>query len=288
MLKSLPVIGGTGLENGFSGVVLPVEYTWEKGVSVSENEVRTEGETRPAIVIPTYNEAENLRSLVQEILRYVPDAYVIVVDDASPDGTGEIADALAREDARVRVVHRAGKLGLGTAYVAGFRVAFTLGADPICTMDADFSHHPRYLPSLLAKAREVDVSIGSRYVPGGGTEHWGLQRRILSRGANFVARTLLGLHARDCTAGFRAYRRYVLETIRPETVKADGYSYLVEMLYRCERQGFTVGEVPIVFADRVRGRSKISQREIFKAMGTVARLFLNRLFARSRREASQR
>jgi len=246
---------------------------------VTNRPVHDASASRPAIVIPTYNEADNIRALVQEILHYVPHAHVIVVDDASPDGTGEIVDEMAREDERIHVVHRPGKLGLGTAYVAGFRVAFELGADPICTMDADFSHHPRYLPALLAKAQEVDVSIGSRYVPGGGTAHWGVQRQILSRGANFVARTLLGLQARDCTAGFRAYRRYVLETIRPETVKADGYSYLVEMLYRCQRQGFRVGEVPIIFADRVRGRSKISQREIFKAMGTVARLFLHRLLA---------
>ncbi len=234
---------------------------------------------RPAVVVPTYNEADNIRDLVTAILEAVPQAHVIVVDDGSPDGTGNIADALAREDARVHVIHRPGKLGLGTAYVAGFRLAFDLGADPICTMDADFSHHPRYLPALLARTAEVDVCIGSRYVPGGGTVNWGLQRRILSRGANLVARVLLGLEAHDCTAGFRAYRRYVLQAVQPETIRADGYSYLVEMLYRCQRAGFRVGEVPIIFADRERGRSKISQKEIFKAVGTVMRLFVHRLLA---------
>ncbi len=234
---------------------------------------------RPAIVVPTYNEADNIRDLIHSILAVVPEAHIIVVDDASPDGTGAIVDEIARTDERVHVIHRPGKLGLGTAYVAGFEKAFELGADPICTMDADFSHHPRYLPDLIACTARVDVSIGSRYVPGGGTLNWGLQRRILSRGANFVARALLGLDAHDCTAGFRAYRQYVLQVVRPETIRADGYSYLVEMLYRCQRAGFRVGEVPIIFADRERGKSKISQREIFKAVGTVLRLFVHRLVA---------
>ncbi len=238
--------------------------------------------TRPAIVVPTYNEVENISQLVREILAYVPNAYVIIVDDNSPDGTGDVAEALAHADTRVHVIRRPGKLGLGTAYVAGFRKAFELGADPICTMDADFSHHPRYLPALLDGSQTADVSIGSRYIPGGGTVNWGLQRRILSRGANLVARILLGLEAHDCTAGFRAYRRKVLLTVRPETVQADGYSYLVEMLYRCQRAGFRTTEIPIIFADRERGRSKISKREIFKAMGTVLRLFLDRVVSASR------
>jgi len=235
------------------------------------------GATRPAVVIPTYNEAENIGRLVQRILDVVPNMQVIVVDDNSPDGTGILADALAAEDERVHVVHRPGKLGLGTAYVAGFREAFSLNADPICTMDADFSHDPSYLPALLEKAQVYDVSIGSRYVPGGGTKHWGLKRRVLSRGANWVARTLLGLEAHDCTAGFRAYRRHVLEAVHPETVRADGYSYLVEILYRCQFLGFSIGEVPIIFVDRLRGNSKISQKEILKAAFTVGRLFIRRL-----------
>ncbi len=237
---------------------------------------------RPAIVVPTYNEVENIGPLVREILVHVPEAHVIIVDDNSPDGTGEVVEELGRADPRVHVIRRPGKLGLGTAYVAGFRKAFELGADPICTMDADFSHHPRYLPALLSAVQVADVSIGSRYVDGGGTVNWGLQRRILSRGANFVARTLLGLEAHDCTAGFRAYRRQVLLAIRPETVQADGYSYLVEMLYRCQRAGFRMTEIPIIFADREHGRSKISKKEIFKAMGTVFRLFFDRVISASR------
>lgn len=231
----------------------------------------------PAIIVPTYNEAENVASLVQHILQEVPQAVVIIVDDNSPDGTGAIADALAAKDARVQVIHRPGKLGLGTAYVAGFRRAFALNADPICTMDADFSHDPHYLPRLLRCVQEYDVCIGSRYVPGGGTLHWGLPRRILSRGANLVARTLLGLQAHDCTAGFRAYRRHVLQIIRPETVRADGYSYLVEMLHRCQVHGFQMVEIPILFVDRARGASKISQKEVVKAVFTVMRLFLQRM-----------
>jgi len=232
----------------------------------------------PALIIPTYNEAENIAPLIERVLEVVPRIQVIVVDDNSPDGTGDIADSLARQTGQVHVIHRSGKEGLGTAYVAGFRRAFDLNADPICTMDADFSHDPRYLPDLLRCAEHHDVCIGSRYVPGGGTEHWGIGRRVLSRGANTVARVLLGLHAHDCTAGFRAYRRHVLQAIRPETVRADGYSYLVEMLYRCQVQGFDTGEIPIIFVDRARGASKISRREIAKAMMTVFRLFAQRVW----------
>ena len=244
--------------------------------------MRREG--RPAVVIPTYNEAENIEALVRHIREHVPTAHIIIVDDNSPDGTGALADALAATDARVHVIHRPGKLGLGTAYVAGFAKAFELGADPICTMDADFSHDPAYLPTLIERTRTYDVVIGSRYVPGGGTRHWGVKRRLLSRGANWIARTFLRLSAHDCTAGFRAYRRYVLEAVRPETIRADGYSYLLEILYRCQAQGFRIGEIPIVFVDRLHGRSKISQKEIFKAAGTVARLFFQRFIRMTGRE----
>jgi len=167
--------------------------------------------------------------------------------------------------------------------VAGFRQAIADGADVILTMDADFSHHPRYLPAMLEASRRYDLVIGSRYVRGGGVEHWGPERKLLSWGANRLAHLIVGLHARDCTAGFRCYRRKVLETVDPATIRADGYSYLIEMLYRVQEQGFTVGEVPIIFADRRLGQSKISQGEILKAGRTVARMAVRRLRRAGRR-----
>lgn len=230
-----------------------------------------------AVVVPTYNERENVAPLTAALAALPLVSHVIVVDDASPDGTGDLADALARTTPKLRVVHRAGKLGLGTAYLAGFRAAFALGADRVLTMDADFSHDPRYVPDLVAGTEAHDLMIGSRYVPGGGTSRWGLGRRVLSRVANLVAYTSLGLHARDCTAGFRCYRRELLEHVDLDAVRSNGYSFLVEMLFRCERAGCRVGETPIIFANRERGDSKISRDEIVRAMLTVGRLFLERL-----------
>ena len=230
-----------------------------------------------AVVVPTYNERENVAPLTEALAALPVVSQVIVVDDASPDGTGDLADTLARTTPKLRVLHRAGKLGLGTAYLAGFRAAFALGADRVLTMDADFSHDPRYVPDLVAGTAEHDLMIGSRYVPGGGTSRWGLSRRILSRVANLVAYTSLGLHARDCTAGFRCYRRELLERVDLDTIRSNGYSFLVEVLFRCERAGCRVGETPIIFANRAHGDSKISRDEIVKAMLMVARLSLERL-----------
>jgi dolichol-phosphate mannosyltransferase len=230
-----------------------------------------------AIIIPTYNESENLEQLVELILALPIAAQIIVVDDNSPDGTGQIADHLAAEDGRVCVVHRTGKLGLGTAYVAGFHKALHVGAEYIVTMDADFSHHPRYIPSLVAHGDGAQVIVGSRYVRGGGTRYCSLKRRLLSRGANAFARLMLGLEAKDCTAGFRAYRRDALEAIDLDAIFSDGYSFLVEMLYACQRRGYHVAEVPIVFEDRRHGVSKISRQEVFKAIHTVLRLAWGRL-----------
>ncbi len=241
---------------------------------------------RVAVIIPTYNERENLLPLTRELLALEQVNYLIIVDDNSPDGTGELADELAQKEPRIVVVHRPGKQGLGRAYVAGFRRATELGADVIITMDADFSHHPRYIPAMLDKLNmPCDIVIGSRYIPGGGTRHWGIERQFLSAGANMVARLSLGLRAHDCTAGFRAYRRRVLESIPLDDIRSNGYSFLVEMLYRCQRAGFRVEEVPIIFEDRQHGQSKISQEEIFKAMLTVFRLALDRLARFWRRPA---
>jgi dolichol-phosphate mannosyltransferase len=229
------------------------------------------------IIIPTYNESENLEHLVSLILGLPLEADVIVVDDNSPDGTGQIADRLAARDGRVRVIHRPGKLGLGTAYIVGFRRALSLGAECILTMDADFSHHPRYIPSLVARTDGSQVVVGSRYVRGGGTRYCSLKRRLLSRGANGFARLLLGLGARDSTAGFRCYRRGALEAIDLDAILSDGYSFLIEMLYQCQRRGYHIAEVPIVFEDRRHGASKISRQEILKAIHTVLRLALGRV-----------
>jgi len=241
-----------------------------------EGQTGRPGTCLPTVVLPTYNERENLPSLVRAILALPEPVSVLVVDDNSPDGTGLIADGLASECERVSVIHRRGKLGLGTAYVAGFRALLSSGADLVLTMDADFSHHPRYIPAMLDRSRQFDVVIGSRYVPGGGTRSWGLHRQLLSRTANAVARTALGLQPHDCTAGFRCYHRRVLEAIPLGAIVAEGYSFLVEMLYRIQASGYRIGEVPIIFEDRRDGTSKISRMEILKAMRTVARLGVER------------
>jgi len=228
--------------------------------------------SRHAIIIPTYNEKENIVLLVEEIVKLGLDSHVIIVDDNSPDGTGRLADELATRHVGVSVIHRAGKLGLGTAHIAGMKTALNGGMDSILTMDADFSHHPRYLPGLLAALEHFDVVIGSRYVPGGGTRYCTAPRKALSRGANLFAHTVLGLGAGDATAGFRGYRRQVLESIALDQIVSNGYSFLIEMLYRCQRRGWSVGEVPIIFENRQRGASKISKTEILRAMQTVVRL----------------
>lgn len=232
---------------------------------------------KTAVIIPTYNESDNVVALVEEILGLGVVSDIIIVDDNSPDGTGQLAEELAKQHQGVHVIHRSGKLGLGTAYIAGFKLALSLSADCIMTMDADFSHQPRYIPSLIAQTGVYDLSIGSRYVDGGGTINCNLWRRFLSRMGNIIARLALGLKATDCTAGFRCYRRQVLETIDLDAIFSSGYSFLVEMLYRCQKLGYRVGEVPIVFENRRQGASKISQGEIWKAAYTVLRLGWERL-----------
>ncbi len=231
------------------------------------------------VIVPTYNERENIESLVTQLLALPTGVCVLVVDDNSPDGTGAIADRLAVENAgRVGVIHRAGKLGLGTAYIAGFKRALAEEADLICTMDADFSHNPRYIPDMVAKIEQgYDLVIGSRYVRGGGASGCTLPRIFLSWGANAFARVMLGLHAHDTTAGFRCYRREVLAGMDLDEIKASGYSFLMEMLYRVQQRGWRVGEVAIIFENRRLGASKISRDEIVRAMGTVLRMAWTRL-----------
>ena len=231
------------------------------------------------VIVPTYNEKENLEPLTQRLLDLPGDLHVVIVDDNSPDGTGEIADRLAASHPNpIHVLHREGKLGLGTAYIAGFQYAIKARADLIITMDADFSHPPERIPAMIDKIQSgYDVVIGSRYVPGGATSECTLPRKILSWGANTFARTLLGLQAHDATAGFRCYHRKVLASIALDDIFSDGYSFLIEMLYKVQRKGWRVGEVPIVFHNRQQGVSKISRAEIYKAIYTVVRLFGHRL-----------
>ncbi|MBI3287140.1 MAG: polyprenol monophosphomannose synthase [Chloroflexi bacterium] len=229
-----------------------------------------------AVVVPTYNERDNLEPLAREVLASPLRPRLIVVDDHSPDGTGRLAEELARRNSHLRVIHRPLKLGLGTAYIAGFRRALDEGAQRIVTMDADFSHHPRYLTALVESSDRWGLVIGSRYVPGGGALNCGLGRRVLSRSANLFARTMLGLRVQDCTAGFRCYRREVLESIDLDHIFSDGYSFLIEMLYNCQQLDWPIGEIPILFEDRRQGKSKISRAEIGKALMTVLRLSLHR------------
>jgi glycosyltransferase involved in cell wall biosynthesis len=238
------------------------------------------------VIVPTYNEAENIRLLVADILSLEVPIEVLVVDDNSPDGTGQIADDLAGCYSSVHAVHRAGKLGLGTAYIAGFKYGLAHDYERIMTMDADFSHHPSYIPAMLERSHtEADLVIGSRYVRGGGTHGCTLPRKLLSWGANAFAKTVLGLQALDCTAGFRCYRRQVLESIDLDAIVSNGYSFLIEMLYRCQRRGWHVSEVPILFENRRRGASKISKQEVLKAMQTVLRLGKERALSRGKQEA---
>jgi dolichol-phosphate mannosyltransferase len=224
------------------------------------------------IVVPTYNEITNIETLLAGIHAAVPTAHVLIVDDNSPDGTGKRADEIAASDSRVRVLHRAGKEGLGRAYVAGLSWGVEHGYERIIQMDADLSHDPKALPSLLSASEKYDLVLGSRYVPGGGTENWGVVRRMLSRGGSLYARTILGLPQNDLTGGFKCWRRNVLEAIDLSSVRSDGYSFQIEMTYRAVLKGFTVTEVPIWFVDRVDGVSKMSKRIIFEAVGMVWRL----------------
>ncbi len=232
---------------------------------------------KPVVIVPTYNEKENIEILLNDLLALPVELNVIVVDDGSPDGTGQLADQWAAKTDRVQVIHRAGKMGLGTAYCAGFKFALAAGFDRIMTMDADFSHHPKFIPAMIDLSRECDLVIGSRYIKGGGTLNCTFKRRMLSQGANAFAKFMLGLRARDCTAGFRCYRREVLESIDLDSIFSNGYSFLIEMIYYVQRRGWKIGEVPIIFEDRQRGKSKISQNEVFRALQTVGRLFFRRI-----------
>jgi dolichol-phosphate mannosyltransferase len=240
------------------------------------------------IVLPTYDEADNIRPISAAILAALPAATLLVVDDGSPDGTGQLADALADADPRIRVRHRAAKQGLGRAYLDGFRVALAGGATAVVQMDADFSHDPATLPALVGPvvADEADLVIGSRYTAGGGVVDWGLGRRIVSRGGSLFARTVLRLSPRDLTGGFKAWRASTLAAVPFDGVHAGGYVFQIEMTFRASRAGARVREVPITFRDRRVGQSKMSRRIVVEALVVVCQLRAEELrgrFSRSNR-----
>jgi dolichol-phosphate mannosyltransferase len=223
------------------------------------------------MVVPTYNEVENLADIVQRVRRSAPDVDLLVVDDNSPDGTGALADRLAADDPHVQVLHRADKQGLGAAYRDGFRVALEAGYDLIGEMDADGSHQPEQLPLLLAAIADADLVIGSRWVPGGSVVNWPWHRRALSRGGNLYTRKLLGIGVRDATSGFRLFRRETLERVHMERVQSLGYVFQVELVYRTLQAGLRVAEVPIEFVERVRGDSKMTPEVALESLVRITR-----------------
>ena len=234
------------------------------------------------IIIPTYNESENVEKLLDLISRTDPAAHVLIVDDNSPDRTYEIVERLMQTSypGRLFLLKRAGKLGLGTAYLAGFKWALARDYDYIFEMDADFSHDPKYLPDFLAAIQTPDLVLGSRYVPGGGVKNWGLLRKFISRGGSLYARTILGLSLRDLTGGFKCFRREVLEAIDLDSIKSNGYSFQIEMTYRACCKGFRIFETPIVFEDRTAGKSKMSRKIFLEAVLMVWKLRLDSNIAR--------
>jgi dolichol-phosphate mannosyltransferase len=225
---------------------------------------------RTLVILPTYNERATIGDVLERTLRSAPHVNLLVVDDGSPDGTANVVDEVARRDARVRLLQRGAKGGLASAYLAGFRSALDDGCDLIGEMDADLSHQPEELPRLLEGARRHDLTVGSRYVPGGSVTNWGLTRRILSRGGNLYARWALGFPVADATSGYRVFRRGLLATLVEQGVRSEGYGFQIELAYRAWAGGYAVGEVPITFRERQHGHSKISRRIVFEALASVA------------------
>jgi dolichol-phosphate mannosyltransferase len=221
------------------------------------------------VSLATYNEKANLGPLIQDIHQFLPSADVLVIDDNSPDGTGQLADELASRDPRIRVIHRAGKLGLGTAILAGMRFSILHDYDFQINMDADFSHHPRYLPAILDGMKRYDVMIGSRYIKGGGTENWPLARKVMSWGVGTTVRLLMRIPARDTSGAFRCYRVSKLRETDLAHLWSKGYSFQQEVLYRCRKAGSKIGETPIIFENRRAGSSKVNPKEAVRSMGVI-------------------
>jgi dolichol-phosphate mannosyltransferase len=237
------------------------------------------------VMTATYNEIDNLPRLVDEVLAVVPQVDFLVVDDNSPDGTGRWCDERAAVEPRLRCLHRTGKLGLGTAIVMGMKYAIEHGYRHVLNMDADFSHHPRYLPTIIKGmdppgGPALDVMIGSRYVPGGGTENWPLRRRLMSRAVNLYARWMLWLRANDCSGGYRCYRVQTLKRLDLDSIRSRGYSFQEEILWMLRRAGARIGETPIIFADREQGQSKINGREAVNALRIIASLGVRNVLGR--------
>ncbi len=236
-----------------------------------------------AVIIPTYNERDNLEPIVGRVRTAVPEAHILVVDDGSPDGTGEIADKLAASDPQIHVLHRAGKSGLGTAYIAGFTWGLENGYDVLVEQDADGSHDPADLPQMLAALTDADLVIGSRYVPGGTVVNWPKSREILSRGANLYVRMMLGIGVHDATGGFRAYRAETLRAIGLDEVESQGYCFQVDLTLRTAERHMVIREVPITFTERTRGASKMSQAVVAEALWRVAQWGIAKRLGRRRR-----
>jgi dolichol-phosphate mannosyltransferase len=235
---------------------------------------------RVLVIVPTYNEAKNLPQIVPEILRQDTRVQVLVVDDNSPDGTGDIADQLARTEPRLHVLHRPAKEGLGRAYLAGFRWGLAEGYQAMFEMDADFSHDPAFLPRFIAAIQDADLILGSRYATGVNVINWPISRLLLSLGANLYARVVTGLPLSDSTGGFKCFRREVLEAIDLDRVRSNGYAFQIEMNFRAWKKGFRLKEIPIIFHDRVEGQSKMSKRIVREAIWMVWWLRLQSLFGR--------
>lgn len=226
------------------------------------------------IIIPTYNEIENIQRLTTRILSIMPKTDILIIDDNSPDGTGELVERLSQKEKRIKVIHRAAKSGLGSAYIQGFKYALDNSYDFIFEMDADFSHDPSYLIDFLKHAPEYNLILGSRYIKGGGITDWGILRRLLSYLANFYARLILGLSYRDLTGGFKCYSKDALKNLDIDSIISEGYVFQIETTYRAHRKGFTIKEIPIVFKGRGKGKSKISRRICLEAIWKVPLLRL--------------
>lgn len=236
------------------------------------------------VVVPTYNERQNLSQLAPRVLAALPDVLLLVVDDASPDGTGKLADEMAGLDSRIHVLHRPRKMGLGSAYVDGFRHALSTNADLVVQMDADFSHDPGAIPHFLTEIEKADLVLGSRYLNGVTVVNWPLSRLFLSVGANMYTRVVTGMPLKDATGGFKCFRREVLERLPLETIKSDGYSFQIEVNFISWKKGFRIKEIPIVFVDRTAGASKMSRRIVFEAVFLVWKLRLESLYKDFRKD----
>jgi len=236
------------------------------------------GEPRLLVSLATYNEAGNIAALIAEIHKVVPHADILVIDDNSPDGTGRIASSLAEKDARIHVLHRPGKLGLGTALLAAMNFAMAQNYDYLLNMDADFSHPPRYLPGILAGMSKYDVMIGSRYVRGGGTENWPLVRRVISQSVNMLVRFLLRMPVKDASGAFRCYRVSKLREVELARIRSRGYSFQQEVLFRCFKAGCKLGEFPILFENRRAGASKVNRKEAIRSMSMILYIGLRNVF----------